>query len=218
MSDIFDEVEQDLRRDKAQVFWARYWPVFAAIAAAVIIGVGGWRLYNYLEEQKAAAAGAQFENALKLSRDSKTTEAEAALQALLKDAPAGYRTMARFRLAAELSAHNKPEAVKAYDALAADTTIGQLFQDVAAVRAAMLLVDTVPTADLATRLNRLAAPGQAMRHTARELIGLSAYRSGDVALAETQFSAIQSDSEAPAGVKSRAEFMLTLIAGLPAKS
>ncbi len=218
MSDIFDEIDDELRRDKAQEFWARYWPYIAAVAVVIVVGVSGWRLYDYLEAQKSAAAGAKYEEALRLSRDSKSKEAEALLQGLVSESPAGYQVMARFRLAAELSTHDKPAAVKAYDALAGDAKISPLLQDLASIRAAMLLVDTASTADLTARLNRLAAPGQAMRHTARELIGLSAYRSGDVALAETQFTAIQSDTEAPAGVKSRAEFMLTLIAGLPAKS
>ncbi len=218
MSDIFDEVEDELRRDRAERLWKKYWPAIASIAAIVVIGVSGWRYYDYAEAQKSAAAGARFEAALQLAKDGKTDEADAALRAIAKDAPTGYRMLASFREAAELAGKDKAAAVKAYDAMAADQSLQPIYRDLAKLRAAFLLVDTAPTADMVARLEPLTMAGQPWRNAARELIGLSAYRTGDRALAEKHFSSIQIDADAPEGVRRRADFMLALLAGQPPKS
>jgi hypothetical protein len=218
MSDIFDEVEEELRRDRAEVLWKKYWPYIVSVALVVVVGVSGWRYYEYAEARKSAAAGARFEAALQLAKDGKADEADAALIAIAKDAPTGYRMLASFREAAELAGKDKTAAVKAYDAIAADSALPQLYRDLAKVRAGYLLVDNAATPDIVSRLEPLSAFGQPWRNAARELIGLSAYRTGDRALAEKQFTTIQIDADAPEGVRRRADFMLSLLAGLPPKS
>ena len=107
---------------------------------------------QWWEAKKAAEAGAQFETAVVLSEQGKHGEAEAAFAKIAAEGTAGYRTLARFR-AAEASAQRDPrEAVKAYDALAADGGIGQVLQDLAQVRAGLILVDAAPYEEMRARL------------------------------------------------------------------
>jgi hypothetical protein len=212
MSDIFDEVEEDLRRARFEALWKKYWVSIVTVAVIVVVAVGGWRFYEYQQEQQSAAAGARFEAAMRLSRTD-AGEAEKQFSAIAADAPSGYRIMARFRQATELAQRDKPGAVKALDALAADTAIGPLLQDVAKVRAAYLLVDTAPQAEIVSRMEPLAGPGKPYRHSAREILALAAMRAGDKAGAERWLQQIQLDTETPQGVRGRAELISTVLAG-----
>jgi hypothetical protein len=58
----------------------------------------------------------------------------------------------------------------------------------------------------------MATPGQALRHSAREALGLSAYKAGDMAKAKQWFQDIANDAETPRNVANRAQIMLDTIA------
>src|SRR5688500_14340732 len=135
----------------------------------IVAGVGGWRGYVYWEGKKAQEAGAQFEAAAALAEQKKSAEAEAAFQKLAAEGPQGYRTLAKFRAAAEIGSRDTAAAVKLYDDIAADRNVGPAEQDLAALRAASLLVDTASYADIKARLEPLAGPNRTYRHSAREL-------------------------------------------------
>ena len=118
--------------------------------------------------------------------------------------------LARFREAAELAKTDGAAAVKAYDALAADGGLGRAMQDLAAVRAGLILVDTAPLAELSARLEPLTAADRPFRHTARELLALGAWRAGDAAAAKKWFDLIATDAETPAGTRQRIDVLMTL--------
>ena len=156
--------------------------------------------------------GAAFEQAVALAEAGKHQESEAAFAKLAGDGTAGYRVLARLRQAAELAPTDRTAAVKAYDEIAADRNAGQVIQDLAAVRAGYLLVDTAPYAELLTRLEPLTANDRTFRHTAREILALSAWKAGDITAARKWTDMIMADPQTPAGTRSRAEVLSELIA------
>jgi hypothetical protein len=211
VADIFHEVDEEVRREQLKRLWERYSIYIVALAILIVAGVGGWRGYEYYTAKKAAAAGNQFENAVTLAEQGKQSEAEAGFAKVVADAPDGYRVLARFRAAA-LTAQSKPaDAVKAYDAITADGSAGQTWQDLAAVRAGLLLVDTAPLADMRKRLDPIAEPGRTFRHTARELMALSAWRNHDAATAHRYIDMIAADGETPPGTRGRIDVLSALI-------
>ena len=116
MSDIFREVDEDVRRDKAAEFWTKYQNYVIGAAALLVLATAAYRFYDYRREQSAEAAGAAFQQALADSRDGKTAEAAAAVAKLTSDAPKGYQILARFADAAQVAvgkhqhdAHRHPE-------------------------------------------------------------------------------------------------------------
>jgi hypothetical protein len=212
VADIFHEVDEEVRREQLKRLWERYSLLIIAICVLIVAGIGAWRGYEWYIGKKAAAAGAQFEAAVALSGQGKHQEAEAAFAKAAAEAPEGYRVLARFRAAAEQAQIKSADAVKSYDALAADGSLSALWQDLAAVRAGMLLVDTDPLADMKKRLDPLAEPGRVYRHTARELLALSAWRNHDVAAAKHYLDMIAGDAETPPGTRARADVLSALIA------
>ena len=211
MSELFDEVDEDVRRDQLKKLWDQYSIYIVAGAFLIIAAVGGWRGYQYLEAKKAAEAGALFDKASELAEQGKHTEAEAAFTELAAKAPSGYRMLARLRAAAELGQRDPQAAVKLYDELAADRSIGAPEQDLAKVRAAALLLETSSYPNMLARLEPAAAPAATFRHTARELLALSAWRVNDTAAARQWLDMIANDGDTPPSLRSRAEALQALL-------
>ena len=212
MADIFQEVDEEVRRDRLQKLWDRYSIYLIAVCVLIVAGIAAWRGYEYWQNKKIVAAGAAFEAALSLSEAGKHAEAEAAFAKIVTQAPSGYHTLARLQAAGELAEVKPAEGVKAYDELAADGSLSPTLRDLAALRAAMLLVDKAPLSEMTRRLSPLAEPGRTFRHVARELLALAAWHNNDVTTARRYIDMIATDAESPAGTRQRADVLSALIA------
>ena len=212
MTDIFQEVDEEVRREQLKKLWERYGGYFIAACIVVVIGIGAWRGYEWWQAKQAAQSGAAFEQAVRLAESGKHQEAAAAFAKLAADGTPGYRILARLREAAELAPTDRQAAVAAYDAIAADNRAGPVVQDLAAVRAGFLLVDTAPYSEILRKLEPAAGADRAFRHSARELLALSAWKSGDMLAARRWTETIMSDPQTPPGPRSRAEMLSELIA------
>ena len=211
MSELFDEVDEEVRREQLKKLWDRYSIYIVALAILIVAAVGGWRGYEYLEAQKAAEAGAAFDSALELAEQNKHTEAQAAFDKLATTAPAGYRMLSRLRAAAEAATSDPKAGAKLYDEMAADRSIGAEQQDLARIRAAGLLLDSETYPNMLQRLEAASKPDATFRHTARELLALSAWRANDTTAARQWLDMIANDGETPAAMRSRAEALQALL-------
>lgn len=211
MSELFDEVDEDVRRDQLKKLWEQYSIYIVAGALLIIASVGGWRGYQYVEVRKAAEAGAAFDKAVELSEANKHSEAEAGFAELAAKGPSGYRVLARLRMAAEVANRDTAAAAKMFDEMTADRSVGAAEQDLARVRAAQLLLETTTYPNMKERLEAAAAPGSTFRHTARELLALSAWRANDAAATRQWLDLIANDGETPPSLRSRAEALQALL-------
>ncbi len=211
MSELFDEVDEEVRREQLKKLWDKYSIFIVAGALLIIAAVGGWRGYQYFEAKKAAEAGGAFDKAVELSDANKHAEAEAAFNELAAKAPSGYRMLARLRAAAEVASRDPKAAAKLYDDIAADRSVGAEQQDLARIRAAGLLVDSAAYSEMLQRLESSTGPEATFRHTARELLALSAWRANDTAAARKWLDLIANDGETPPSLRSRAEALQALL-------
>ena len=211
MSELFDEVDEDVRRDQLKKLWEKYSVVIIAGAILIIASVGGWRGYQYVEAKKAAEAGAAFDKAVELSDANKHAEAEAAFADLVAKAPFGYRVLSRLRLAAETAAREPQAAAKMFDEIAADRSVGVAEQDLARIRSAQLLLESTSYPNMKERLEASAAPEATFRHTARELLALSAWRNHDLTNARKYIDMVTSDPESPPNVRGFVQILSALI-------
>jgi hypothetical protein len=217
MSDIFREVDEDVRRDQAAEFWKKYQNYIIAFVVLVLLATGAWRFYDWRRIEAAQAAGARFESALDLVKDGKSGDAEMAFDKLAADAPTGYVVLARLSNAAELSKSDPNRAIAAYDTLADDSSLGPLFREAARLRAALLRMDNGQADRAKTALEALAAPTGAFRNTARQALGAAALAANDFDGAGHWLDLIAADPEAPQNARQTAELMLGLVrSGKPA--
>jgi len=211
VSELFDEVDEEVRRDQLKKLWDQYSIYIVAGALLIIAAVGGWRGYQYLEAKKAAEAGGAFDVALDLSEQKKHAEAEAAFNNMAATAPSGYRMLARLRAAAEAGTRDPQAGAKMYDDISADRSVGAAVQDLARIRAAGMLLETASYPSMLQRLESATKPEATFRHTARELLALSAWRANDTAAARQWLDMISNDGETPSTMRSRAEALQALL-------
>jgi hypothetical protein len=213
VADIFQEVDEEVRRERLKQLWDRYSLYVIVGAVLIVAAVGGWRGYQWWQVKKAAEAGAAFESAILLDGEGKHAEAAEAFAKIATDGTAGYRLLARFREAAEIAAKDPKAALKLYEALAADSGIGQTLRDLATVRAALIQVDTAPYDEMRGRLEPLTATDRPFHASARELLALSAWHAADATNAKRWIDMILTDAKPPPpGVRNRIEVLNALIA------
>jgi hypothetical protein len=213
--DIFQEVDEEVRREQLNKLWQRYSIFVIGAAVAIVFAVAGWRGYEWWVGKQAAQFGDAYVAAETLAEQGKHAEAQAAFARLASDGTSGYRVLARLDEAADIAATDQKAAVAAYDAITADGSVPQPLRDLAAVRAGLLLVDTAPLGEMTARLEPLTGPDATYRHSARELLALAAWRTGDLPTARHWVDMIMSDGDTPASVRSRVEVLMAL---LPANS
>ncbi len=212
MADIFQEIEEDLKRERVEVLWKKYgnWVIGAAVAVvAVTAGIQGWGSYQKSVQSEKSEV---FATAFELSEAGKTDEAHSKLVSLA-DKDDGYGTLARFEQARILSDKgDKAAAVKIWDDIAESNPPIQKLKDVASLLSAMHLVEEGDVADVKQRLAKLSVAGAPFRYSAIELQALVALREGDNAAARTFFQQLADDTETPNGIRGRAAQILESLA------
>lgn len=212
MSDIFQEVDEEVRKEQFQKLWDRYQHLVYGAAVVIVLAVGGWRAYDWWQTKKAGEAGAAFEAAVTLSDQGKHAEAEAAFNKIAEDSTKTYRELAAVRAAAEIAQTDPKAAVAAYDKIAENSSVSSALRDLAGVKAGALLLDAGSYADARARLEPLAGDTHTFKHTARELLALSAWRAGDAAAAKQWIDKINTDPATPADERNRMEMLSALLA------
>lgn len=216
MSDdsFFREVNEEIRQEKAKALWDRYGPAAIFIAAMVVICTALFVAWQYWHETSANSSGDQFSQALVLANSGKADEALAAFEALEKDGYGAYPLLARMRAATvQADKGDFKAAVAGFDEVAADGSIPAVIRDIARLRAAMVLVDHGTYADVSSRVEALTNDTNPLRHSAREALGLAAWKDGKFADALKLFEQISADEGAPRNARQRANLLAELIRG-----
>lgn len=212
MSDIFNEVDEDVRKDKSLELWSKYGKyVIAACVLVVVVtaAVVGWKNYTVSQAQ---TQGKQFEEAVAMVADRKFDQASAAFTLLAQEGGEGYQALAQLRQASALIAAGKgAEAVDVYDALAANKDVGAEFSSIAGVLAGYYLINNGSTADVRSRVEPLQEAGTIWSASAKELLALSDLKDGKKDEAIKRLTELQQDATAPQGIKARAEQLLTAL-------
>lgn len=112
MSDIFSEIDEDLRRDRLKSVWQRYQWLIVGVVALFIAAVGGWRGYSAWRASQADTFGDRYLAAISLAEAGKSDDAAAALAALSRTGAPGYTALAALREAGEKTSlyNGRPQA------------------------------------------------------------------------------------------------------------
>lgn len=208
MPDIFDEVEEDLRAERARQ-WARRWGGVAFGAALLALAAtGGWQGWRWWQAREAATAAETYLNLHRTAEREGADLANAAngFAALAREAPAGYRTLAKLRAAAlKAETGDRPAALALWEEVAADGSTDRLYRDLATLLVVSHSIDNGDPAQLAARIAPLTAEGNAWRASAREAEALIAIRRGAPEEARRMLEALLSDPAIPPGLRERAQ-------------
>ncbi|ATQ67589.1 MULTISPECIES: tetratricopeptide repeat protein [Methylosinus] len=211
MSDIFREVDEDVRRDQAANLWKRYRTPVIVAAALIVAGTAAWSFYENKRLEAAFAANQRYGAAAELAAAGKSAEAAAAFEAVAKETPKGYATLARLRAAEELAKSDKEKALAAFDAVAQDKSVDRLTQEVAKLRAGLVALEQGDRSKMVDRLGELVTSDGPFRYTAQELIGLDALNDGDFDEAQRVFKLLLDNLDAPHAMRQRASAYQALL-------
>ena len=215
MADIFQEVDEDLRRDKALAFWKRYQNHIIGFAIIAVVATAGFSAWRYWKQQTIEANGAAYLQALQAQeKDPKTAAAE--FETLAKSG-GGFAVLARFQQANQiLKDGDKAKAAEQFTAIANDGSVDKALKDLAAVLGGLAWLDAGKPDEAAKLVEPLTGDNQPYRFSALEVKAQAAFAAGDKAKAKEvygQLKQLGSLPNAPQGVLARAEIMLERLKG-----
>jgi hypothetical protein len=216
MSDesFFREVTDELRQDKAKAFLSKYGLWLIAIALVIIVVTVGFVLYRHWARERADRSGDVFSQALSLAQDGKNDQALTDLDKMEKNGYGAYPVLARMRAATILADKGDFKgAVKAFDAVSTDGSIPDSVRDIAKLRAAFILVDHGTYDEVSAHVQALTSETNPLRFSAREALGLAAWKAGKLDDALKLFQGLATEETAPRDLRERADLMSGLIRG-----
>ncbi len=226
MVDIFDEVEEDLRAERAQALLKRYGGLLIAAALLVIGAAGGWEAWRWWQAKRDMAAASAFLAAMSTAQtvgpqiagsSADAASHKAAIEAfdhVAATAPDGYRTLARLRAAAlQADLGNLAAAAATYDQVAADSTADPVLRDLASLLWVQRQLDTGDPARLEARLKPLAEPDNPWHALASEDLALLDLRQGHTDAAKATLHRLAGDVTLPQDLRGRASLMLNRLGG-----
>jgi len=209
VADIFQEVEEDVRRERAEKLWKRFAPLVLGVAVAIVLvvaGVTGWR--HYVASERAESSD-KFNAAVAQAIAGDRTGAVAALGTLAQKSREPYATLARLRQAA-LLAEGGDKAAAATFADAAAKADDPLVKQYAELMSVVQGIGSEDPDAVISRLEPMAADGRPWRNLARDYLAFVAFKKGDIALARRNWEAIVQDEQSAPSQKGRATELLTV--------
>lgn len=206
------EVDDALRQDEMHTAFQR-WGKLAVVAVVVLLaGLAGFLFWQQHSHQATAKQGEQFTIALDAVEAGKLDDGATKLKALVGESNDGTKAAAQLMQAGIAIEQGKPaEAVKLFEAVAADASAPQPYRDLAAIRAVATNFDAMKPEDVVARLKPLAEPGNPWFGSAGELVGLAYLKQGKNNLAGPLFAAISRDKQAPETLRARTRQMAGLL-------
>ncbi|HEX4111376.1 MAG TPA: tetratricopeptide repeat protein [Stellaceae bacterium] len=212
MSDIFKEIDEELRRENFAKLWQRYGYYVIGFLVAVVMLTGvvmAWRGY---QARLRAEEGERYQVAMALLHQGKIKEADAAFATMGQDSTR-RAVLARFETAAILAqSGDKAGAVARYEAIAADAAVDPSFRDLATVLAVQNGLANGDPKRLIERLQPLVAGSGPWQPSALELTALAQLKAGDKKAAHATFQRLADDLTAPQGMRTRATEMVAALA------
>ena len=221
MVDIFDEVDEELRAERAQQLLKRYGGLIVAGALAIVGAAAGWQGWRWYEARQDQAAAVEYLTAMNLAEATGAGSSEAnraagmaAFMRLSDTAPEGYATLARLREAAlKADAGDLSGAAALWDQVASDSSTDPLLRDLASLLWAQHQIDNGDPSLLEGRLKALVPPDNPWHALAEEQLALLDLRQGKVDQAKATLRHLAQDTTAPSGVRGRASALVNRLGG-----
>ena len=211
MVDVFDEVEEELRKERYQQLLRTYGPWLLGAAVAIVVGVAGYQYWQSRQSSEAAEASDRYMAAVELTQTGDLDAARAAFSEIAADGPRGYATLALMREAELALQRGEPEAAASLYDQAAARAPDPVVADAARYHAVRAQFDTISYDDAALRLDEVGREGSQLNLMARELIAAKALEDGRWEEARSRYDTLAFALDLPQGMRQRVSHALALI-------
>lgn len=206
---LLRELEDEHRRAQMAKLWKAYAPYVLAVAGLIVVGVGGFKVWQTYTQGRIADLGARYEAALEKVEAGAPDDVRKAFGELADGGSRGYATLARLQLAAlDLKAGDTVAAVTAFEAVASDASVDTLLRGFAGLQAAVVRSETADWTEMQNRLNDLVVDTSPWRFSARELWGIAALKAGKLDEARRSLEQLLGDRNTPPSIGQRAQILM----------
>lgn len=218
MTDLFEEVEEQLRTDRYRQLLRQFLPWMLGGAAALLLAFFAYWGWDTWQTSRTNKASEQYAAAIDAMAAGDRAKAEATWTEVSKSGSGTYKALSLMHLAAFADEAGKTQdAVRLLDE-AAKATNDPLVADAARLKSAFALLDTAPLKDLEGRLKPLIETDRPYRVQAREALAFAKLNAGDLAGARGDFVLLSQSLDATQGAQSRAQAAIGLIDSGSAKA
>jgi hypothetical protein len=218
VTDVFEEVEEQLRSDRYRQLARRALPWVLGLAAVALIATLAYWGWDYYRSQTVAKASEQYAAAVEAIQAGDTAKAKTLWTEASKSSAGGYKALSLMHLGAlELEQNKVKEAVALWDR-AAEAAPDPLIGDAARLKSAFALLDTAPYAELEGRLKPMTEEGRPYRTQAREALAFAKLAAGNLTGARSDFLVLSQVLDAGESTRFRAQAALGVIDSGSAKA
>lgn len=134
--EIISEIEEDLQKERFKKYWKNYGKYISLLIVFIIVSVGGWQIYEFIEKRRNIEASNIFLNILDVSKE----DTEKAIEEIdkIKNLPNGYELLIKFQKANLFIKNNQiTDAVLLFNQIHQDKSIDKNYRDIAVLLSIM---------------------------------------------------------------------------------
>jgi hypothetical protein len=214
MSDIFQEVEEDVRRERYEQLWKKYGNYVIAGAALLVLAVGGYQAWSAYDNNQRQQVSDKYQAAQTIAAGGKAADAETQFTELSNSGYSGYATLSKFNLAGAYLAQGKRDQAVALLRELTEYPDDDV-SNIARLRLAWLEADARPRPELQSILEPLTAADNPWRFAAAEVLAYAELRGGSRVQAEADYLRLSQEAQASPGLRERAAAILQYLKANP---
>jgi len=212
VTDVFEEVEEEIRSERLKRLARQWMPLVAGIlvgALAIALAWWGWQSFQTSRAQTASVA---YQRGVEALQSGDAAGAESAFAEAESKGNGAYKALAlNQRAGIAVAANRISDAIALFDQ-AAKADGDPILADAARYKAALLVMDNGSTLEqIEARLTPLTDEGRPMRAFAQEALGLARLQANKPAEAREVFVLLTLGQDVPDSVRQRAQAAVAMI-------
>ncbi|WGM31247.1 tetratricopeptide repeat protein [Brevundimonas sp. NIBR11] len=222
MTDVFEEVEEDIRSERLKRLARNWLPIVGGILLVALVAALAWWGWQSFQTSRANAGSIAYQRGLEALQSGNTTGAETAFVEAGEKGNGAYKALAlQQRAGLAVTANRIPDAIALFDQ-AAKADSDPILHDGAVYKAVLLMMDNgASLEDIEAKLEPLTKEGRPLAPFAQEALGMARLQFNKPAEAREVFVLLTLGQDIPDSVRQRAQAAIGMIdtgvaAGLPA--
>jgi hypothetical protein len=216
MSDILDEIREDLKYERYAYLWKKYGTYCIVIAIVIVISTATTVWYKQHQLNIAETEGSKLFRATQFRDSAQVDQANALYTEIIQGKSNSTASVAAFNQATTLAKSGKVDEAKAlFLTIASQNKYPEEFRQLSELMYIYFTLgqanDKNNSEDIIARLEGLSGKEKIWRYNAKELLAFYLLDRNDKTKAKTSFEELKSDLEAPVSIRKRAEEMLEVM-------
>ena len=211
MSNLFNEIDDDLRQDRLKTFWATYKnSIYAAVIVISLVLIGS-EAYQYYSKSKTEKSGLILSQIIESVSDKELGLTSDYIDELLESGTSDYRTYALLLKSDNFISQNKlDDARETYIDLIKKAE-NSLIRDLAKLKLSYLNVDNDSFEQIQGELSSIVENDNPLSLFAYEVLAMSAYKHGLYERGVEYLNIIITNDKTTNGMFDRAQMMLKVM-------